>query len=232
MKKWADYLISEVRYDQNHLILMAKRHEDTKNGISTGDLVDRIKISSDIASGLNYNTIYNHISTWKNGYKINFFRIHGEPFLRIDENKVNQDNLGDLPEIDVSLIPELEEATPEQIAKLKHLEDQITELESPSNQKNLQEPTKNFIKVLPKETSEELPQELDLQPEPILEPEEATPEQITKVKQLEEQIAKLESKPRKKKVKSERSYSRTNCQGKTTRRTNCKIRISTKRTRI
>ena len=203
LKKWADYLISEVRYDKNHLILMARRHEDTVTGIGNGDLVDRIKISSDIANGLDYNTIYNRISTWKNGNKIHFFRIHGEPFLRIDENKVNQDYLGDLPELEYPPIPESEEATPEQFTRLKQLEIQTAEFEAKSSQKTQQEPPQSPRGSLPKESKVELPQELDLEPEPILEPEEATPEQIARLKQLEKQISKLESKPRKKKPKPE-----------------------------
>jgi len=191
---WADYLISEVSYDSNHLILQAKRHQELENGISKGDLVDRIKIISDISNGLSYITIYDRISTWKKGNEIRFFRIGGEPYLRIDKNKVNQDYLGDIREIKstqklkqkVTQVPE--EATPEQIARLEQLEKQIAELES--------KPTKELPKisqgVLPKDTTEELPQELDLAPEPVLEsqpakepePEEATPEQIARLEQL------------------------------------------------
>ena len=190
LKKWADYLISEVRYDKNHLISMAKRHKDTETGISKGDLVDRIKISSDIANGLYYITIYNRISTWKKGNKIHFFRIHGQPYLRIDANKVSQDNLGDIPEIEFTSIPESEKKIPEQIAKL----------ESQSSQEEPKpEPPKSPSGVLPKENTLELPQELDLVPEPVSEPEKATPEQKARVKQLEKQIAKLESKPSQKK---------------------------------
>ena len=133
---WADYLISEVSYDRNHLILQAKRHQELENGFSKGDLVDRIKISSDIINGLSYITIYDRISTWKKGNKIRFFRIDGEPYLRIDKNKVNQDYLGDIREIKSTqklerpVIQEPEEATPEQIARLEQLEKQIAELES------------------------------------------------------------------------------------------------------
>ena len=93
-------MISEVSYDKNHLISRAKRHEDTKAGITDGNFVDRIKISSDIANGLSYITIYNRISTWKKGNKIHFFRIDGQPYLRIDKNKVNQDYLGNIREIE------------------------------------------------------------------------------------------------------------------------------------
>jgi hypothetical protein len=51
LKQWANYLISEVSYDKNHLISIAKRHEDTEKGITNGKFVDRIKISSDILPG-------------------------------------------------------------------------------------------------------------------------------------------------------------------------------------
>ena len=193
MKKWADYLISEVRYDKNHLISMAKRHEDIETGISDGDLVDRIKISSDIANGLYYITIYNRISTWKKGNKIHFFRIHGQPYLRIDKNKVNQDYLGDIPKIEFTAIPELKEDSPEQIARVKQQERKIAEIKSQSNQERKPESPKRPSGTLPKETTVELPQKLDLTPESVSEPEKATPEQIARVKQLEKQIAKLES---------------------------------------
>ncbi len=130
MKRWADYLISEVSYDKDHLISKAKRHVDSDNGIGSGNFVDRIKISSDINNGLSYFTIYSKISTWRKGNKIKFYRLDGEPYLRIDKNKVNQDYLGDIPEIKSLTIPEPEEATPEQIARLEQLEKQIAELES------------------------------------------------------------------------------------------------------
>ncbi len=137
---WADFLISEVSYDKNHLILQAKRHQENENGITKGDLVDRIKISSDISNGLSYITIYDRISTWKKGNKIRFFRIDGEPYIRIDKNKVNQDYLGDIQELKSTYTTKPEiiqepEATPEQIARLEQLEKQIAELESQETEK-------------------------------------------------------------------------------------------------
>ena len=190
---WANYLISKVSYDRNHLISHVKRHEDLIDGISQGEIVDRIKIISDISSGLSYITIYDFISTWKKGNPIRFFRIHGTPYLRIDKNKVNQDYLGDIPELESKPVTEdPEEATQEQLQRLEQLEKQIAELESKPKQQ------KYTRGSLPKETDEELPQELDLAPEPISETvtgqEEATQEQLQRLEQLEKQIAELESK--------------------------------------
>ena len=114
MGPWADYLISEVNYDSNHLVHIAIRHKDTLNGITEGKPVDRLTISSDIKNGLVYVTIYSGSDSWKKGNKIRTFSINGSPYLRIDKNKVKLDYLGDLPEPETE-----EEATPEQLAKLE-----------------------------------------------------------------------------------------------------------------
>ena len=214
MRKWADYLISKVKYDKNHLVSVAIRHKDTLNGITEGKPIDRLSISSDIKNGLVYITIYSGNNSWKKGNKIRTFSINGFPYLRIDKNKDKLDYFGDLPEPDIE-----EEATPEQLAKLEQLEQQIQELESRPEpdiveesviqqlakleqlEQQIQElesrPKSTPIPVprglLPKDTSEELSQELDLSssPEPDIE-EEATPEQLTQLDDLQNQINELE----------------------------------------
>ena len=179
MDKWADYLISEVSYDSKHLISVAIRHQDTDKGITKGTLVDRLTISSDIKNGLSYITIYTGKNSWKKGHRINTFSINGDPFLRIDGNKVELDSLGDLPVVTSIELEELDLAP-----------EPVTEEPEPSP------PSPRGS--LPKESTEELPQELDLAPEPVTEepePEEATPEQLARLEQLEKQIQELESKP-------------------------------------
>ena len=176
MKKWADYLISEVSYDPEHLILVATRHQDTDKGITQGKPVDRLTIASDIKNGLFYITIYSGNNSWKKGNKLETFSIGGSPYLRIDGNKVKLDYLGDLPE------SKFEESIT--IQELESKPEPITEPEPPSSPRG----------SLPKESAEELPQELDLVPEPITEPEEeATPEQLTQVNELQQQIDDLEN---------------------------------------
>ena len=93
MKKWANYLISKVRYDSKNLIFAAIRHQDTDLGITYGEPVDRSTIVSDIKNGLSYMTIYNGKNSWKKGHKIQTFFIRGTLYLRIDENKVKLDYL-------------------------------------------------------------------------------------------------------------------------------------------
>ena len=196
MKKWADYLISEVRYDSEHLISIALRHQDIDSGITHGESIDRLAIASDIKNGSSYITIYNGKNSWKKGHKIRTFSITGTPYLRIDKNKVKFDNLGDLPELsfvksNLILESEDEQATPEQIEKLNHLEKQIQELETIQKPEPTPELSSSSRGLLPKESAEELPQELDLTPEP--EDEQATPEQIEKLNHLEKQIQELET---------------------------------------
>nr|WP_255464623.1 DUF5679 domain-containing protein [Nitrosopumilus sp. b2] len=185
MDKWADYLISEVSYDTQHLISIAIRHRDTDQGITKGKPIDRLAISSDIKNGISYVTIYSTKNSWKKGHKIQTFSINGEPFLRIDGNKVKLDYLGDLP--NVSNLGLLEpELAPEPVVE----QEKIPEPPPPSPRGSL-----------PKESVEELPQELDLAPEPVVEQEkipeikeeEATPEQLARFEQLEKQIQELES---------------------------------------
>ena len=70
MKKWADYLISEVSYDSEHLISIATRHQDADSGITKGKSIDRLTIASDIKNGFTYITIYSGINSWKPGNKL------------------------------------------------------------------------------------------------------------------------------------------------------------------
>ena len=97
MNKWADFLISQVNYDSDHLISSAIRHEDTPQGVTRGTSIDRMTMASDIKNGIFYMTIYNGKDSWTKGQRIHAFSIEGNPYLRIDGNKVKSDFLGDIP---------------------------------------------------------------------------------------------------------------------------------------
>ena len=51
MAKWADYLISQVSYDQNHIITKVMQHRDIGNKISGGEIVDRNVIATNLGHG-------------------------------------------------------------------------------------------------------------------------------------------------------------------------------------
>lgn len=96
MAKWADYLISAVRYSPDHKkIIELKQHKDLDGSIGEGEIVKRDAVASNIKKGISYMTIHNGSSkTWKRGEKIRTFVVNGEYFIRTDKNKVGQDNLG------------------------------------------------------------------------------------------------------------------------------------------
>ena len=165
MKKWTDYLISEVRYDSKNLISTAIRHQDTDLEITLGEPIDRSTITSDIKNGLSYITIYNGKNSWKKGHKIQTFSIEGIPYLRIDENKVKLDYLGDLPEL--------------LLVKSNLILESV--------------PASSSRGSLPKESTEELPQELDFVPEQIVQSKEDTLKQLTQLDDLQQQIIQLEN---------------------------------------
>ena len=100
MVKWAEYLISEVRYSpDHHRIVQVKQHKDLDGDVSEGEIVDVANVASNLKKGMSYMTIHNGSSeTWKRGEKIRGFQIDGEYHIRVDKNKVNQDNLGMLNE--------------------------------------------------------------------------------------------------------------------------------------
>ncbi len=96
MEKWANYLISEVKYGQNHLIEQVKVHTEEDGEISAGTLADRVQISHDIKNGKSYITIFLSLPGWIEGDSVYVYRVGGNSFIRIDKNKAEQDFLGSI----------------------------------------------------------------------------------------------------------------------------------------
>ena len=99
MSKWADYLISEAEYDSNYLISKIKQHRDNGETISDGEIIDRDTLANNLGHGSKYMTVYGDMNKLRIGKNVKYFRAHGYHYIRIDGNKVNHDNLGDLPDI-------------------------------------------------------------------------------------------------------------------------------------
>ena len=198
MNKWADFVISQVNYDSCHLIFKALRHKDSLNGIDDGTLVDRLTIISDIKNGLNYITVYSGLSSWKRGHKIRILKTDDQFYIRIDDNKVKLDNLGDLPELSSSILSqESEEPTREQFARVEELERQIKNIESQHKKTSIlsgNSLTTNIVNTTQKPASA------------LKTEEEPTREQFARVEELEKQIRVLElnnSKENRKYIKTE-----------------------------
>ena len=99
MSKWADYLISEVEYDSNYHISKIKQHRDNGETIGDGEIVDRDTLANNLGQGSKYMTVYGGTNKLRIGKNVQYFRAHGYHYIRTDGNKVNHDNLGDLPDI-------------------------------------------------------------------------------------------------------------------------------------
>jgi len=99
MSKWADYLISEAEYDSNYLISKIKQHRDNGETISDGEIIDRSTLANNLGHGSKYMTVYGALNKLRIGKNVRYFRADGYHYIRIDHNKVNHDNLGDLPDI-------------------------------------------------------------------------------------------------------------------------------------
>ncbi|HJM26304.1 MAG TPA: hypothetical protein QF686_07310, partial [Nitrosopumilus sp.] len=192
MKKWADFLISEVTYDLDHKISIIKRHSETESGITPGIEIDRLNISSDIQSGFSYVTIYKSGSTWKLGNKLNSFRIGGDYFLRIDKNIAKLDYLGDLPEVEF-IDDEIDSALEEKLNKLSTQLETKPVQEKPVQEKPVQEKPVQEKPVQEKPVQEKPVQEKPVQEKPVQNFEEYEKDYLLRLvkKKLEKEIQQL-----------------------------------------
>jgi len=100
-RKWANYLISFVKYDkQKTLIDEVEVHEDLGYGISyTTDFVTRQTLIENIENKITYiTTISDEKGVWKMGQKVELITINGQKFLKTVNDGIEKDNLGELPE--------------------------------------------------------------------------------------------------------------------------------------
>jgi len=98
MAKWADYLISAVKYNFEHThIVSVKRHLDRGDLVELGNIISRNIVVDDLKKGLTYKTIYrNQNNKWRIGEDVKIISNSG--FITTDPNTTTRDNLGELPE--------------------------------------------------------------------------------------------------------------------------------------
>ena len=100
MAKWADYLISAVKYDSDHeRIQSLKTHEDKGDTVGSIYTESRSKVVSNIENGNSYCTILKtNDNKWKKGEDVHIVKVDDEKFIRTDRNEIKKDNLENLPE--------------------------------------------------------------------------------------------------------------------------------------
>ena len=100
MSKWADYLISAVRYNQSHShIDRVKVHVD--NGESVGAATDTMRrdVIDALKSGKTFvSIIKNAQGSWNKGQTVYIVTIKGTEYIKTVDNGKESDNLENLPE--------------------------------------------------------------------------------------------------------------------------------------
>ena len=102
MSKWANFVISAIRRGPElGKISQVQIHEDRGEDLGPPEIVDKQIIASNIKKGNRYITILRKgENDWESGdYVITYVKA-GEAYIRTDDNKVDGDNLGTLPDIE------------------------------------------------------------------------------------------------------------------------------------
>jgi len=99
MVKWADFLISEVRYNAEHThIDKVKTHIDTGGGVGKFYEEIRSQVISNLQNHKTYYTIVKKDDGWHRGSKVDIFPVNNKLFIKTSPNQTEDDNLGELPE--------------------------------------------------------------------------------------------------------------------------------------
>lgn len=100
MAKWADFLISGVKYnDPKTHIIAVKVHKDLVDKISNPpEHFSRQQVVQDIESGKSYMTIFKGANGWQKGQLVEVIVVNGQKFIKTIRDNTPRDNLGSLPE--------------------------------------------------------------------------------------------------------------------------------------
>ena len=99
MEKWADYLISGVKYNEQEThIDKVRRHEDLGDKVGPSQDVSRTTIVAQLDAGSTFATITKGSDgKWKLGATVRPITIDGVKYIRTDADRTKKDNLGELP---------------------------------------------------------------------------------------------------------------------------------------
>lgn len=100
MAKWADYLVSAVRFNTagTH-IDKVRTHTDNGDNVGQAVEMDRSTVVSRIEGGYTFETIYkNADGTWHEGRLIKVVVINGVKYIKTYADNTTRDNLDDLPQ--------------------------------------------------------------------------------------------------------------------------------------
>ena len=98
--KWADFLISKVRYNEKHThITHLYVHEDLGDTVGEGGTELRRYVVDKINNGYSFCTIVkDHEGKWTKGAKVVIERVDNIDYITTKPNGTSKDNLENLPE--------------------------------------------------------------------------------------------------------------------------------------
>lgn len=102
MAKWADYLISAVRYNRTgnrKYITQVTVHQDSDTSVGAGAVWARESVIQYLDNGYKFKTVTkNSAGQWNMGEDVRKVEINGRYYIRTDANRWEEDNLENLPE--------------------------------------------------------------------------------------------------------------------------------------
>lgn len=99
MAKWADYGISEVRYNATHTHIDSVRiRKDNDTTIGEPEEHQRAVIVKAIKDGVTFVTIMWANGIWQKGQPVYIIKVNGTEYIKSRDNGKEGDNLENLPE--------------------------------------------------------------------------------------------------------------------------------------
>ena len=102
MEKWADYLISAVRYTETLTtkhISQVRVHKDFGNSVGNPEIWSRESVVNAINLNTTFMTIMqNADGSWRAGAKVQKIWIFNAWYIKTVQDNTQKDNLGSLPE--------------------------------------------------------------------------------------------------------------------------------------
>src|SRR5436305_250369 len=97
--KWADYLISAVRYSTSGSHIDAVWvHVDNLDSVGAGSAMTRSRVVTLLQVGSTFCTIFKSADDkWRRGAEVRVVDIDDEKFIKTQPDRTKKDNLGELP---------------------------------------------------------------------------------------------------------------------------------------
>lgn len=101
MSKWADFVITKVKYDKNHNYIedVERLRDNGTSNLSDKKVKSRSVIINAIKDGFTYVTAFKTSEgNLKKGSIVKIIKINGIEYIKTEENNIERDNLENLPE--------------------------------------------------------------------------------------------------------------------------------------